>query len=204
MGANAGRVLGTVPREAARPRKWQNVTYPRLSHVLKLQIIFLYWNLSMLSKYISNFLCTRMVIIPRLPQAEEMLTWSTWSSNRNSLIHGSSINYIREITTVYNIMPLQLRNFVTCERNTSFSGVIHYREFILSVMVSQTTGVSSVYSTICSGVDQRKHQSSASLFFVRRIHRWPVNSPHKGPITRKLLPFDDVIMTNFVTAGVKL
>ena len=42
--------------------------------------------------------------------------------------------------------------------------------------------------------DQRKHQSSAALAFVRGIHRWPVNSPHKGPVTWKLFPFDDVIM----------
>ena len=42
--------------------------------------------------------------------------------------------------------------------------------------------------------DQRKHQSSASLAFVRGIHRWPVNSPHKGPVTQKMFPFDDVIM----------
>ena len=44
------------------------------------------------------------------------------------------------------------------------------------------------------GADQRKHQSSESLAFVRRIHRWPVNSPHKGPATAKMFPFDDVIM----------
>ena len=42
--------------------------------------------------------------------------------------------------------------------------------------------------------DQRKHQSSVSLAFVRVIHRWPVNSPHKRPVTRKLFLFDDVIM----------
>ena len=36
-----------------------------------------------------------------------------------------------------------------------------------------------------SGADQRKHQSSASLVFVRGIHRWPVNCPHKWPVTRK-------------------
>ena len=30
--------------------------------------------------------------------------------------------------------------------------------------------------------------------FVLGIHRWPVNSPHKGPVTRKMFPFDDVIM----------
>ena len=50
------------------------------------------------------------------------------------------------------------------------------------------------YSTVYSGVDQRKHQSSASLAFVWGIHRWPVNSPHKWPVTREIFPFDDVIM----------
>ena len=47
------------------------------------------------------------------------------------------------------------------------------------------------------GADQRKYQSSASLAFVRGIHRWPVNSPHQGPVTRKMFPFDDVIMCSF-------
>ena len=44
--------------------------------------------------------------------------------------------------------------------------------------------------------DQRKHQSSASLAFVKGIHRWPMDSPHKGPVTRKMFPFNDVIMFN--------
>ena len=44
---------------------------------------------------------------------------------------------------------------------------------------SQITSLTTVYSTFYSGEDQRKHQSSASLAFVRGIHRWPVNSPHK-------------------------
>ena len=43
----------------------------------------------------------------------------------------------------------------------------------------------AVYSTVYSGADQRRHQSSASLAFVRGFHRWPVNSTHKGPVTRK-------------------
>ena len=64
----------------------------------------------------------------------------------------------------------------------------------MSTIASQITGVSSVYSTVCSGTDRRKHQSSASLVFVRGIHRWPVNSPHKGPVRRKLFPFNDVII----------
>ena len=48
--------------------------------------------------------------------------------------------------------------------------------------------------TVYSGADKRKHQSSAPLAFVRGIHRWPVNSPHKGPVTRKMFSFDDVII----------
>ena len=51
-----------------------------------------------------------------------------------------------------------------------------------------------------SGTDERKHQRSASLAFVRGIQRWPVNSPHKGPITRKMFPLDDVIMMFAMTA----
>ena len=42
--------------------------------------------------------------------------------------------------------------------------------------------------------DQMKHQSSASLACLRGIHRWPVNSHHKGPVMQKMFPFDDVIM----------
>ena len=71
---------------------------------------------------------------------------------------------------------------------------IHYSDVIMNSMASQITGISMVCSTVCSGADQRKHQSSASLAFVRGIHRWPVNSPHKRAVTRKMFPFDDVIV----------
>ena len=71
---------------------------------------------------------------------------------------------------------------------------IHYNDVIMSAMVSTITSLTIVYSTVYSGADQRKHQSSASLAFVRGIHRWPVNSPHKGSVTRKMFPFNDVIM----------
>ena len=71
----------------------------------------------------------------------------------------------------------------------------HYYDVIMNAMASQNTSVSVVYSTVVSDADQRKHQSSASLAFARGIHRWPVNSPHKRPVTRKMFPFDDVIMS---------
>ena len=65
---------------------------------------------------------------------------------------------------------------------------------IMNVMASQIISLTIVYSSMYSGADQRIHQSSTSLAFVRGIHRWPVNSPHKGPVSLKMFPFDDVIM----------
>ena len=62
----------------------------------------------------------------------------------------------------------------------------HYSDVIVGVIASQATSLAVVYSTVYSGADQRKHQSSASMAFVRGIHRWPVNSSHKGPVTRKM------------------
>ena len=56
------------------------------------------------------------------------------------------------------------------------------------------TSLMFVYSTVYSGADPRKHQSSASLAFVRGTHWWSVNSLHKGSVMHKMIPFDDVIM----------
>ena len=64
----------------------------------------------------------------------------------------------------------------------------------MGAVASQITSLTIVYSTVYSDADQRNHQSSASLAFVRGIYRGPVNSPHKWPVTRKIFPFDDVIM----------
>ena len=61
-------------------------------------------------------------------------------------------------------------------------------------IASQIASLTIVHSTVYSDADQRKHQSSASLAYVRGIHWGPVNSPHKWPVTRKMFPFDDVIM----------
>ena len=78
----------------------------------------------------------------------------------------------------------------------SFSGFLtkHYDDVIMSAIASQITSLTVVYSIAYSDADLRNHQSSASLAFVWGIHRGPVNSPHKWPVTRKMFPFDDVIM----------
>ena len=70
----------------------------------------------------------------------------------------------------------------------------HYDDVIIIAMGSQITSLAFVYSTVYSGANERKHQSSASLAFVWGIHRGPVNSPHKWPVSRKMFPFDDVII----------
>ena len=64
----------------------------------------------------------------------------------------------------------------------------------MMAIASQITSLTIVYSAVYSGAHQRKHQSSASLAFMWGIHRGPVNSPHKWPVTRKMFPFDDIIM----------
>ena len=68
---------------------------------------------------------------------------------------------------------------------------LHYDGVIMGAMASQITSLTIVYSTVYSGADQRKDQSSAPLASVQGIHRGP---PHKWPVVRKMFPFDDVIM----------
>ena len=75
-------------------------------------------------------------------------------------------------------------------------------DVIMGTITSQITSLTVVYSTVYSDIDQRKHQNSASLAFVQGIHRGPVNSPYKWPVTRKMFPFDDVIMLQVCLTGV--
>ena len=79
---------------------------------------------------------------------------------------------------------------------------LHYDDILMGEITSPITSLTIVHSIVYSGTDQRRHQRSASLAFVREIDRSPVNSPHKGPVTRKMFPFDDVIMTTQCEVGV--
>ena len=86
-----------------------------------------------------------------------------------------------------------------CSCRTVFgSNLQHYNDVIMGAITSQIISLMIVYSIVYSDADQRKHQSSASLAFVRGIHRGPVKSPHKWPVTRKMFPFDDVIMRHVI------
>ena len=97
-------------------------------------------------------------------------------------------------------------NVVHWPRENSITGILlhlhctmeiqcrNYNDVIIITIASQIFSVSIIYSTVCSGADQIKNQSPASLASVKGIHRWPVNSPHKWLVTWKTFPFDDVIM----------
>ena len=73
------------------------------------------------------------------------------------------------------------------------TGLTHYSDVLMGVMASQITGVLIICPTVCSGADEK----ASKLRVTGRcegINRWPVDSPHKGPVSRKMFPFDDIIM----------
>ena len=86
-------------------------------------------------------------------------------------------------------------------RNSVSIVYMHYSYVTMGAVASQITSLTIVYATVYSGADQRKNQSSTSRAFVWGIHWRPVNSPHKGPVTRKMFPFDDVIMDLYIVCG---
>ena len=101
-----------------------------------------------------------------------------------------------------------LKSHVRSYRWSSFKYIMvyckmqyHYDDVIMGAIASLITSLAIVYSVVYSDADKRKHQSSASLAFVWGIHRGPVNSPHKWPVTRKMFPFDDVIMFFHIKQG---
>ena len=101
----------------------------------------------------------------------------------------SLISNIISIPQTHNLHYQHQRNHLCHHHNMR-----HYCDVIMGAMASQITSLTIVYSIVHAGADHRNHQRSASLAFVLGIHRWPVNSPHKWPVTRKMFPFDDVIM----------
>ena len=106
--------------------------------------------------------------------------------NPNSETHPGGGNFTLDWNGSYVIK----KRYVNSKCNEEY----HYGDVVMNTMASQITSRTIAYPTVYSGADQRNHQSSASLAFVRGIHRWPVNSPHKCPVTQKIFPFDDVIM----------
>ena len=131
--------------------------------------------------------------------------------NKHGFVNSSSPTFT--IVQISMIMYLvYIRNFIctSAYKGKSVNMIIVYISKITSpsgedvcVIVTYSYSIhnkllhySAVIMTVCSGADQRKYQSSASLVFVWGIHRWPVNSRHKGLVTLRIFPFDGVIMVS--------
>ena len=124
----------------------------------------------------TNMCCRNKISVVLIPDAVLLgTTPELIDSNRNADFVTHCVNALRYETNGRHVDDIY--------KSISW----HHNDVIMGVIASQIT---SLYSD----ADQRKHQSSASLAFVRGIHRGLVNSPHKRPVTRKMFPFDDVIM----------
>ena len=100
------------------------------------------------------------------------------------------MNSLHKWPVMWKAGNVETLSWITCDGSfTSYSS-----DVIMGSIASLITSITIVYSIVYSGADQRKHQSSASLAFVRGIRRGPVTSPHKWPVTWKMFPFEDVIL----------
>ena len=171
----------------------QVITWGNIANVLNIEEIDQWWPRYERCLFIAEvmkrsptiFLTTISFELIHLWNSALMIRWNkTWPKN---LVRCISLKMI------INTLPI-------CSLGTSYGmvklGPLQWRHNGLD-------GVSNhqprhCYSTVHSGANQRKHQSPISLAFVREIHRWPVNSPHKWRVTRKMFPSDDVIIRYLV------
>ena len=121
----------------------------------------------------------------------EMWPWPL--TTHMSLTQGFSWSFMTMTVTMtvtkvrYKYLPHSDWGHSRCRRAVDSSS---YNDVTVKATLSQITSLMIVSSSVYSGADQRKHQSSASLAFVWGIH----GSPDKGSVTRKMFPYDDFIM----------
>ena len=181
---------------------WELQYIPRNMHMvfaLLCFVVVIHWLIYPYPSGLLHWHCGNLTIAP-VPAKQP---WWIWINTSCEFIMNDCITTTKQSTTktvciflgIYCINQLQVwipnsDVLIWC----IFPISIRYSDIIMSAIASQITSLTIVYSTFYSGADQRKHQSSASLAFVRGIHWWPVNSPHKGSVKQKMFPFDDVIM----------
>ena len=124
----------------------------------------------------------------------QLKIFELWNWKVHCIIQGTHYSDVTRILWCIKSPITWFFNTFVGVTTSKYHSPFHYGDVIIGAIASQITSLTIVYSTVYSEADQRKHQSSASLAFVWRIHRGPVNSPHKWPVTRKMSPFDDVIM----------
>ena len=168
-------------------------------------VVVIHWLIFPYPSGLLHWHCGNLTIAP-VPAKQP---WWIWINTSCEFIMNDCITTTKQSTTkpcayflgytVYS--PVIAALFTKCNTELSFAfkeETSHYDHVIMDEIASQITSLKIVYSAVYLDADQRKHQSSASLAFVRGIHRGPVNSPHKWPVTRKMFPFDDVIMLKWI------
>ena len=120
---------------------------------------------------------------------DEVLWFHMLSLGHNELIDktGWPCSQRSNARNQHNILNL-VHHYFSLPSGCSNRACQHYNDVIMNTVASQITSLTIVSSIVYLSADQRKHQSSALLAFVRVIHRRPVNSPHKGPVTRQMFP----------------
>ena len=118
---------------------------------------------------------------PYLYSLRYMASW------RISYEHHGFSNHTATRLFVPRHIPANIKEITKAPNRWPFVGQNHrwhYNDVIMAAMASPITSLTFVCSTVYSSLDQKKHQSSASLAFARGIHRWLVNSPHgNSPVT---------------------
>ena len=125
----------------------------------------------------------RLHALVDLSKGKYYLSWVQWVSGDDVAPTGQcAFREFRSVNRPQRLLKLKAARLLqeSCFDSLAALWRSHYNDVIMSAMASRITSLAIVYSTVYSSTDQRKHQSSASLPFVRGIHRWPVNSPHKG------------------------
>ena len=180
------------------PTIWALGTRQFLSHILE------YWFLAIWKKKNNQIICIVFVAQIVIVCIDLSLRYAWWSHGHYGVSHHPQLNCLFSNLIMRKRQKSAPRSLLfvwgshRCQMVSPHTGYSnagnHYNDVIMTTMASQITSLTIVYSIVYSGADQRKHQSSASLAFFAGNSPGPVNSPHKGPVTRKIFPFDDVIM----------
>ena len=159
-------------------------------------------NLNFPSSWIVFYLCFKWFRVRLLVRRHYWCAWLDLTKYRGT----SSVNIVQIFWRKHNLQVFPVPAHALCHnvfirvwpqphlaskqpRTLIWSVVPAAQPWIYCKMAYQITSLTIVYSTVYLSADLRKHQSSAPLAFVRGIQRGPVNSPHKGPVTRKMFPF---------------
>ena len=141
----------------------------------------------------------------------EINPWHELENFFNVIIAASPYQRVKKGLKICNCFVTRTTAIEVIPITTSKASASKTRQWVLVVFSHLHAAITRVLSMWCvtlewhindrnvvsnSGIDQRKHQITASLAFVRGICWWPENSWHKGPVTRKMFPFDDVIKRN--------